>query len=185
LEFLVSDGNVSDKEFMTTFGGVMVALFAIFAVCIVAAKLIVGSDRIAVGSEACTLALKEGAEKNPDYTACANKVARIDERIAPIGVAVTDVSMLKKAGAVRVPLKAEEVVAQACAGCHNAGTLGAPKIGDKAAWQARSSAQGGVDGLTASAIKGKNNMPARGGNAELTDEEIKAAVEKMLKDTGV
>ena len=40
-------------------------------------------------------------------------------------------------------------------------------------------AEGGIDGLTASAIKGKGNMPPRGG-AQVTDGEIRAAIEDLV-----
>jgi cytochrome c5 len=78
-------------------------------------------------------------------------------------------------------LSGEQVVAQQCGTCHAAGIAGAPKIGDKAAWAARLKAAGSVDALVASAIKGKNAMPPRGGNPARTDAEMKAAVEFMLK----
>ena len=39
--------------------------------------------------------------------------------------------------------------------------------------------------LLASSIKGKNQMPARGGDASLSDAEMKAAIEEMLKQTGL
>jgi cytochrome c5 len=61
--------------------------------------------------------------------------------------------------------------------CHDAGVAGAPKLGDKAAWSARVAQ--GLDGLTASAIKGKGAMPARGGSGG-SDDDIKAAVSYML-----
>jgi cytochrome c5 len=62
--------------------------------------------------------------------------------------------------------------------------LGAPKTGDTAAWQARLAAEGGVDGLTASAIKGKGSMPPKGG-AQVSDAEIRAAVVHLLSESGV
>lgn len=65
----------------------------------------------------------------------------------------------------------------ACGVCHVAGVAGAPKLGDKAAWAPRLAA--GVDGLTASVIKGKGAMPPRGGSAG-TDAEIKAVVAYMV-----
>ena len=65
------------------------------------------------------------------------------------------------------------VYTQICAVCHVAGVAGAPKAGDKAAWAPRLVA--GVDGLTASVIKGKGAMPPRGGSAA-SDAEIKDAV---------
>ena len=36
-----------------------------------------------------------------------------------------------------------------------------------------------------SAIKGKNAMPARGGDPSLSDEEVRAAVEYMREQSGV
>ena len=70
----------------------------------------------------------------------------------------------------------EALYKQACAVCHAAGVAGAPKFGDKAAWAPRLAL--GVDGLTASVIKGKGAMPPKGGSAA-SDAEIKAAVEYM------
>lgn len=112
---------------------------------------------------------------------------KLEARIAPLGTEITDPAALMKvsAAAAHVPLTGEQIVSQVCSACHGAGVLGAPKIGDKSAWSARKAADGGVAGLAASAIKGKNSMPPRGGNPDLTDDEIKSAVEQMLKLTGV
>ena len=71
----------------------------------------------------------------------------------------------------------EALYKQACTACHAAGIAGAPKSGDKTAWAPRIGL--GVNALTASVIKGKGIMPARGGSAG-SDPEIKAAVEYML-----
>lgn len=67
---------------------------------------------------------------------------------------------------------------QVCSACHAAGVAGAPKVGDKAAWAPRVGA--GVDGLTASAIKGKGAMPPKGGAASASDADIKAVVSYMV-----
>ena len=64
-----------------------------------------------------------------------------------------------------------------CAVCHGAGIAGAPKFGDKAAWAPR--LKTGMDTLYASAIKGKAAMPPKGGNASLSDADVKAAVDYM------
>jgi cytochrome c5 len=70
----------------------------------------------------------------------------------------------------------EGLYKKVCMACHAAGVAGAPKFGDKAAWAPRLAL--GVDGLTASVIKGKNAMPPKGGSSA-SDAEIKAAVEYM------
>jgi cytochrome c5 len=67
---------------------------------------------------------------------------------------------------------------QICAACHIAGVANAPKLGDKAAWGPRLA--GGVDGLTASVIKGKGAMPPKGGAMAASDADIKAAVAYMV-----
>ena len=64
-----------------------------------------------------------------------------------------------------------------CHVCHAAGVAGAPKFGDKAAWAPR--IKQGKDTLYASALKGKGAMPAKGGNASLSDDAVKAAVDYM------
>lgn len=69
-----------------------------------------------------------------------------------------------------------------CFMCHGAGIAGAPKVGDKAAWADRI-AQGN-DTLYKHAIsgfKGKTGMmPAKGGRADLSDADVKAAVDHMV-----
>ena len=54
---------------------------------------------------------------------------------------------------------------------------GAPKFADKAAWAPRVGT--GLDGLTASVIKGKGAMPPKGGTTA-SDADIKSAVQYML-----
>ncbi len=81
------------------------------------------------------------------------------------------------AAAAVASLGGEALYKQACSVCHVAGVAGAPKFGDKAAWAPRVAL--GLDGLTASAIKGKNAMPPKGGSTA-SDADIKAAVQYML-----
>jgi cytochrome c5 len=66
----------------------------------------------------------------------------------------------------------------ACAACHNNAVAGAPKFADKAAWAPR--IKDGVPHLVATVIKGKGAMPAKGGKADATEADIKAAVEYMI-----
>lgn len=65
-----------------------------------------------------------------------------------------------------------------CVACHGTGVAGAPKVGDKAAWAPRLA--GGLAALVQSALKGKGAMPPKGGNAALSEVDIKAAVEHMV-----
>lgn len=81
------------------------------------------------------------------------------------------------ASATVVAASGEALYKQACAVCHVAGVAGAPKLGDKAAWAPRLAL--GLDGLTASVIKGKGAMPPKGGSGA-SDADIKASVAYML-----
>jgi cytochrome c5 len=74
--------------------------------------------------------------------------------------------------------KGEKIFAATCQGCHGAGVLGAPKIGDKAGWAPRVAK--GQAKLYASAINGFNMMPPRGGNGALSDGDVKSAVDYMV-----
>ena len=76
------------------------------------------------------------------------------------------------------PRSAEAVYNAICKACHEAGVAGAPKTGDKAAWAPRIAT--GMATLVKVATEGKNAMPPRGGDATLTDAELKAAVEFLI-----
>lgn len=71
----------------------------------------------------------------------------------------------------------EQIYRQTCAFCHDRGLTGAPKIGDAGAWSPRLAQ--GMDTLYASALQGRNAMPARGGNPSLADADIRAAVDYL------
>ena len=75
--------------------------------------------------------------------------------------------------------KGEQIVRMQCVKCHATGVNGAPRIGDKAAWIER--ARLGFDSVVRSAIHGHGAMPARGGMADLTDAEMRAAVAYMFQ----
>ena len=75
----------------------------------------------------------------------------------------------------------KDVYESVCASCHNAGIAGAIKLSDKATWKKH--IHHGIDHMVESVIKGKGAMPARGGDPNLTDEEIKAAVNYIVEQT--
>lgn len=67
-----------------------------------------------------------------------------------------------------------------CSQCHLTGLGGAPKIGDVSAWASRIAK--GKDALYKNAIEGfwgptYNQMPAKGGFSDLSDEEVMRAVD--------
>ncbi len=76
----------------------------------------------------------------------------------------------------------QAIYQQACAVCHAAGLGMAPIPGDSAAWSDR--LQAGREALVASAVNGKGIMPAKGGQAQLSDVEVAAAVDYMISSTG-
>lgn len=72
----------------------------------------------------------------------------------------------------------EAVFSRACKMCHGSGTMGALKVGDKAAWAGR--IEQGIAKLTQHAIEGIRKMPARGNCKSCSDEDIANAVAYML-----
>ena len=119
----------------------------------------------------------------------------VAKRIAPVAQLAIDpkasaapapaAAMPAPAAAPAAPAKTADAGAagkstydSACAVCHGAGVAGAPKLGDKAAWASRLAA--GKPALYGAALKGKGAMPPKGGNAALSDDAVKAAVDYML-----
>ena len=96
-------------------------------------------------------------------------------RIAPVARVEMQKAQAKSDGK---PRDGETVYNTVCTACHASGIAGAPKTGDKAAWAPRIAT--GMDALFKSASNGKNAMPARGGGADLSDDELKAAVEYLV-----
>lgn len=79
----------------------------------------------------------------------------------------------------------KQVYDKACFACHAQGIAGAPKVGDKAAWEPRIAK--GMDTLVNHAINGFQGeagvMPPKGGFMNLTDEEVTAAVAYMVAES--
>ena len=82
------------------------------------------------------------------------------------------------AGALGYAGEGADIYQQGCAACHTSGAAGAPKLGDKAAWEPRLAL--GNDVMISSALKGKNAMPAKGMCPGCSEEQIKQAVNYML-----
>ena len=90
--------------------------------------------------------------------------------------AVTSVTEMKVA--FDGSLDAEMIYGSVCSVCHATGAAGAPIPGSPLMVER---AAKGADMLTQNAIKGLNAMPARGGRADLSDEQVRVIVEYMIQ----
>ena len=106
---------------------------------------------------------------------------RVDEEAVNARIQPVAKVELAAAGAAAGARTGQQIVEAACAACHTTGAIGAPKIGDKAAWGPRISK--GLDGLLKSAISGIRAMPARGGS-DATDAELGRAIAYMANQSG-
>lgn len=70
------------------------------------------------------------------------------------------------------------IVKKNCRVCHAQGINGAPIIGNTKMWKGRATKS--IEELVSHAMNGFGLMPAKGGNAELTEQEITLAVKYML-----
>lgn len=66
-----------------------------------------------------------------------------------------------------------------CFACHGTGAAGAPKTGDKAAWEAR--LKQGMSTMIASVKSGKNAMPPGGLCTDCSDDDYTALINFMAK----
>ena len=120
--------------------------------------------------------------------------AAIEERIKPVGrvLLMGDAELEAAAAAVATPMPVAtamtgpQVYNAACIVCHQPpGTGGAPPIGDVAAWAPRIAQ--GMDTLYMHALMGyqgeKGFMPPKGGRVDLSDDEIKAAVDYLVEQS--
>lgn len=114
-----------------------------------------------------------------------DKNMRLGEQPAMIAARIKPVGELAIAGP-KVLLTGDKVFETVCQTCHAAGLAGAPKVGDIAAWA--KVVKGGQAQAFARAISGIQEggkvMPPRGGNSDLTDEEVAGAVVFMANQSG-
>lgn len=107
---------------------------------------------------------------------------RFSQPFTMTALAAVAIAVCTVAGAQTKERSGKEIVDSLCISCHGTGANGAPKIGDKKAWAAR--AEKGLTGLTKSAMQGIRQMPAHGGNLNLTDTEIERAITYMVNQSG-
>lgn len=164
--------QADDQNFFNLFMVVIGALIGVTIFLIFLARDIASNSQLA------------WVKQDPRY------VAAVDDRIRPAATvrlpgnapATSESGSGEPAPAAAVPVAAkltgEQVYNAACFACHGAGIAGAPKFGDAAAWASRRAK--GVATLNKHALEGFQGqagvMPAKGGRADLSDEEIIAAV---------
>lgn len=110
-------------------------------------------------------------------TGPANSPAAVEARIAPVGQLT-----VVNPNAPKVEKTGDQVVTETCSACHGTGAMGAPKIGDAAAWAPR--IKQGYQTLIQHAMNGYKNMPAKGGNPDLDELEIARAIAVMANKSG-
>ncbi|MFV8572002.1 c-type cytochrome [Marinobacter sp. SBS5] len=117
-------------------------------------------------------------------TALASVEDEIRERIKPVGelcLQGDECGQAVAASASSGPRSGSDVYGSTCMACHSTGAAGAPVVGDAGAWAPRISK--GMETLFDHALNGFNAMPAKGGCASCSDEEITAAVEHMVESS--
>jgi cytochrome c5 len=114
----------------------------------------------------------------------------IAERVKPVGhlvilsesdTAKTADAAVTEAAAPAAAHPGKATYDTACFACHRTGAAGAPILGNKEAWAARLSQS--FDTLYSHAIDGFKAMPAKGGAAQLSDDEVKAVVDYMVEQS--
>ncbi|WP_083007957.1 c-type cytochrome [Halomonas sp. GT] len=110
----------------------------------------------------------------------------IAERLAPVGQLCLQGQDCGSAAAPTAAsgsgdgeIDGEGIYNNVCMACHETGAAGAPVRGDEAAWAERT--EQGFATLLEHSINGIGAMPARGGNPNLSDEEMEAATAYMVE----
>jgi cytochrome c5 len=141
------------------------------------------AKRASQGLSSLTQTALAGIRKMPAHGGKLNLSDTEVERAVTYMVNQSGGKWIEPVSATAAPRSGEQVVKAQCMKCHGTGTGGAPKIGDRAAWTPR--IKQGLDAVVRSAIHGHGGMPARGGMADATDAEIRAAVLYMFNSGSV
>ena len=127
---------------------------------------------------------EEGAKKEADAGA-APAAAAAPAPAAPAAAAPAAAAPAPAAAAAPAPQQTaavnpagEQLYKTVCFACHATGVANAPKFGDKAAWEPF--IKTGMDAMVQVAMQGKPPMPPKGGAANASEEDIRAAVQFMV-----
>ncbi|MDE0283578.1 MAG: c-type cytochrome [Gammaproteobacteria bacterium] len=165
----------SDKDRVFFYNySIVIGLLAVMIIIFLVLALYLGVDEDAV-------ALKQSTKVSAN-TVPVGVVNLLDEDAEAVEAAtVATVAAVEEPGDM-----GQRVYNGLCISCHN-GLPNIPKVGDKAAWESRIAQ--GMALLYEHSIKGFISeggliaMPPKGGNMNLTDEEVKAAVDYMVANS--
>ena len=134
---------------------------------------------------------EDGAKKEADAAPAAAPAAAAPAAAAPAAAAPAAAAPAAAAPAAAAPAAAapapqqaavnpvgEKLYKSVCFACHATGVANAPKFGDKAAWEPY--IKTGMDAMVKVAMQGKPPMPPKGGAANASEDDIRAAVQYMV-----
>jgi len=161
-----------DKVFFRNFSLVVGALAVMMVIFIIAARII-GIDESMDAEQRAASVAERTSPMGEVYLA-----GEKEEDTAAMAGAETGTETGDGTGNV-----GKEVYDSLCVSCHGSGIPGIPQLGDADAWAPRI-AQGNemlyknaIDGFTG---ESGMMMPPKGGNTELSDEDVKAAVDYIV-----
>jgi cytochrome c5 len=165
----LTGGTVEDRQFVVQFAVVLGTLVVVTVAVFLIARILTGEDK-------------------PDRS---DPIAQgiIEERIAPVGQVYVGSVPADVTKEIQEPAQGsagagfasgKDVYDAVCVACHGTGVAGAPKFGDKAAWAQYLSDS--IEQIYQYALNGKGAMPPKGGRADLSDDELKQAVDYMLNE---
>jgi cytochrome c5 len=135
-----------------------------------------GEGMLKIVSHSILDKVKQGMHSPAGRQQALKMVGRLD-RLMPS----SPTSSVQRGSGVRVVASGKEVFENQCAACHLTGAAGAPKLGDRLAWQPRIGL--GFNKLVKATLNGKGAMGAQGGGS-FQDFEIARAVAYLANLSG-
>ncbi len=96
----------------------------------------------------------------------------------PVALPKAEIPKIETTASAKVSTRGGKEIYTKCQGCHNVGIGGAPKYGDKIAWQSR--IKRGMDDVLSVAKAGKGMMPPKGTCMDCSDTELRLVIQYMM-----
>src|SRR5262245_1743267 len=172
-EVQVEDHSSAIQTPQQLINAVLLAFLAHIALLLMITQIVTGGisvDKHAMSEDAVAHRLKPVGE-----------VALATAAPATAGGSGEEVAARQNQPAATAQSDGSKVYQTVCVACHGSGLVGAPKLGDKGAWKPRLAQ--GLTTLHEHAVKGIRAMPPKGGNASLSDGDVRAAVDYMVSQS--